>query len=408
MAVVHQQVPGPRPVPGGLSGIRGLRSAGVHCGIKSRSPDLAVLVTDGPAVAAATFTTNRVQAAPVIVTREHLSRSETVRGVVIASGVANACTGHQGLENARTMAALLAQHLGVAPEEVLVASTGVIGKQLPMPKVEAGIAAALAQARADGGADAARAICTTDTRPKEAAVEVALRGGVVRVGGMAKGSGMIHPNMATMLAFVATDAQVDRAWLAQRWRQSVAATYNRITVDGDTSTNDMAVVLATGASGVAPHGPEEEALLGRALDWVNLELARMIAADGEGAQHLLVVRVTGAASPAEADGCARVIAASPLVKTAIAGKDPNWGRILAAAGRAGVALDPDRLELWIGGVRVAAGGMGLPGAEAAAREAMEAFEVEIRLDLGVGEHEGLAFGCDLTEGYVRINAAYRT
>lgn len=408
MAVVHEHLLEPRPVPGGLSGVGGVRTAGVHCGIKGRSLDLAVVVSDRPAVAAATFTTNRVQAAPVVITREHLSRAETVRAIVVASGVANACTGEQGLQNARQMAAVLAEHLGAAPEEVLVASTGVIGRQLPMPQVEAGIAAALLQARPDGGAQAARAICTTDTRTKEAAVEVPLRGGVVRVGGMAKGSGMIHPNMATMLAFVATDAQVERGWLEDRWRRSVAASYNRITVDGDTSTNDMALVLATGASGVAPQGSEEEALLGQALDWVNLELARMIAADGEGAQHLMVVRVTGAASGAQADACARAIAGSPLVKTAVAGRDPNWGRILAAAGRAGVELDPDRLELWIGGVQVASCGTGLPEAEAAARAAMEPFEVEIRLDLGVGPHEGLAFGCDLTEEYVRINAEYRT
>lgn len=408
MAVMRDQPLELRPVPGGLNGVRGLRTAGVHCGIKARSLDLAVVLSDGPAVAAGTFTTNRVEAAPVTVTREHLSRAATVRGIVVASGVANACTGVQGLENARRMAAVLAGHLGAAPEEVLVASTGVIGRQLPMTRVEAGIAAAVAQARPDGAADAARAICTTDTRTKEAAVELVLRGGVVRVGGMAKGSGMIHPDMATMLAFVATDAQVERGWLEARWRRSVARTYNRITVDGDTSTNDMALILATGASGVAPQGSEEEALLAQALDWVNLELARMIAADGEGAQHLMVVRVTGAASEAEAAACARAIAASPLVKTAVAGRDPNWGRILAAAGRSGVVLDPERLELWIGGVQVASGGAGLPEAEAAARAAMEPFEVEIRLDLGVGGHQGLAFGCDLTEGYVRINADYRS
>jgi len=397
-----------RPVPGGLDAVRGIEAAGVHCGIKGRKPDLAVLVSRPAAVAAGTFTTSRVQAAPVQVSREHLDRGGRIRGIVVNSGVANACTGRQGLADARRMAALLAGRLGVEPEEVLVASTGVIGQRLPMEKIESGIAAAVAQARAGGGGDAARAICTTDTRSKEAAVEVVLRGGVVRVGGMAKGSGMIHPNMATMLAFVATDAAVGREWLATRWRQSVAASYNRITVDGDTSTNDMALVLANGASGVAPSGPDEEALLGEALDQVNLALARMIAADGEGAGHLLVVRVTGAATPEEADRCARVIAASPLVKTAVAGQDPNWGRILAAAGRSGVALDPERLDLWIGGVPVAAGGAGCPEADKAAREAMKSFEVEIRLDLGVGPCEGLAFGCDLTHEYVRINAEYRS
>ncbi|BAS27100.1 ornithine acetyltransferase [Limnochorda pilosa] len=398
----------PRPVPGGLDAVRGIQAAGVHCGIKGRNPDLAVVVTHPPAVAAGTFTTNRVQAAPVVVSREHLARGGLVRAIVVNSGIANACTGEQGLADARRMAAVLAERLGAAPQEVLVASTGVIGQSLPMEKVEAGIQAAVEQVRAGGGADAARAICTTDTRIKQAAVKVSLRGGTVRVGGMAKGSGMIHPNMATMLAFVATDAAVEREWLEERWRRSVAASYNRITVDGDTSTNDMALVLANGASGVRPDGPGEEALLGEALDQVNLELARMIAADGEGASHLMVVRVTGAASPEEADRCARTIAASPLVKTAVAGRDPNWGRILAAAGRSGVTLDPSRLDLWIGGVQVAAGGAGRKGAEEAARARMEPFEVEIRLDLGSGPHEGLAFGCDLTEGYVRINAEYRS
>ena len=316
----------------------GFRAAAVEAGIKPDRPDLALLVADRSCAAAGMFTTNRAQAAPVVVSREHL-RSGRARALVVNAGCANAATGERGLADAREMACLAATALGCRAEEVVVASTGVIGVHLPMDKIRAAIPRAAAGLTWDGGAAAARAIMTTDTRPKEVTVEFPVGGVMARVGAMARGAGMIAPNMATLLAFFTTDAAVDPSLLKSALAEAVGEGLNRITVDGDTSTNDMAVVLASGAAEAPPIASEgrDYTAFRDALAQASRELAEMIVRDGEGASRIAEVRVEGARTAAEADRVARTIAESPLVKTALHGGDPNWGRILAAAGRSGGA-----------------------------------------------------------------------
>lgn len=404
---------GAQRVEGGVTAAELFQACGLHAGIKRVRPDLALLYAERPCAAAACFTTNQVQAAPVVVTREHLVRSGGIaQAVVVNSGNANACTGPRGLQDAREMAQETARVLGVAEERVLVASTGVIGVPLPMDRLREGIRRAAGLLSRDGGHAAAEAILTTDTRTKEFALRLPLSGGRwVHIGGMAKGSGMIHPQLATMLAFITTDAPVPAAALQAALTQAVDLSFNMVTVDGDTSTNDMVVVLASGAAG----GPEVELdspdfqQFSRGLQAVCTFLAREIARDGEGARHLIEVYVTGARSAADARQVARVVAGSNLVKTAVAGGDPNWGRIAAAAGRAGVPLNAERLSVWLGDVLVVQAGVPTDYSEESARQALLGDEVRIRVDLGEGgPGEAVAWGCDLTCDYVHINASYRT
>lgn len=402
----------PSPAAAGLGGVTaplGFKAAAVAAGIKAQGADLTLLVADAPCTAAAVFTTNRAQAAPVVVSRAHVA-SGRARAVVVNSGCANAATGETGLKDARETAALVAQTVGCRPEEVVVASTGVIGVALPMAKLRSGIPSAFARLARENGAEAARAIMTTDTRPKEAVVECAVGGRTVRVGGMAKGAGMIAPRMATMLAFFTTDAAVDAALLQGALREAVGASLNRITVDGDTSTNDMAVLLASGAANApAIQGPGADYDAFRsALTETARRLAEMIVRDGEGATRIAEVRVTGAASEDDADRIARTIAESPLVKTALHGGDPNWGRILAAAGRSGVAIDVSRVDIHLGDVWVCQGGAARAYDEAAAHEAMIADPVRIRVALHAGAGESWIWTCDLSRSYVDINAHYRS
>ncbi len=401
--------PSYREVAGGVAAPRGFRAAGLHIGLKRVRKDLALVVSDVPAAAAATFTTNRVQAAPVQVTREHV-RGGTLRAIVCNSGNANACNGPQGLGDARRMAELVAEAIGVQPQEVAVASTGVIGVPLPMDKIAAGIPQVVARLSTDGGQDAAEAIMTTDTVPKQIAVEFELKGHTVRIGGMAKGSGMIHPNMATMLAFVTTDAAIEPAALQAVVRRSVERTYNRITVDGDTSTNDMVVVMANGMAGSPVLTLEDPDLerFAQALDHVNGVLARAIARDGEGATKLVEVRVVGAPTEAEAVQIARSIAGSNLVKTAVYGEDANWGRILCAAGYSGVDFDPGMVDVYIGDLLVAKDGTGLAFDEARAKEILRQADVVLVVDLKAGAAAASVWTCDLTYDYVKINASYRS
>ena len=388
---------------------RGFRAAAVAAGLKPGRDDLALLVADGACAAAGVFTQNRATAAPVLVSREHL-RAGRARAVVVNAGCANAATGEAGLRDAREMAALTARAIGCAAEEVVVASTGVIGVPLPMDKIRTGIAKAAGQLSPDGGASVARAIMTTDTKPKEIAFEVLLAGGTARLGGMAKGAGMIAPNMATMLAFFTTDAQVAPALLQRALVEAVGDSLNRITVDGDTSTNDMAVVLASGASRlpeIAAEGAAFEAFR-NALTQGARRLAEMIVRDGEGVTRVAWVRVEGAASPGDADRIARTVAESPLVKTALHGGDPNWGRILAAAGRSGVEVDLAGLDIFIGDVQVAEGGAARAYDEAVAAAAMREDPVRLRLRFRAGAAKGSFFTSDLSHGYVDINAHYRS
>ncbi|MEW6399482.1 MAG: bifunctional glutamate N-acetyltransferase/amino-acid acetyltransferase ArgJ [Bacillota bacterium] len=398
------------PAEGRVRWPSGFLAAGANAGLKKNGRlDLALVASLYPARAAGVFTRNRVQAAPVAVTREHL-QGGVLRGLVCNSGRANACVGEQGLADARAMAeeaaAVLSQSLGeeVPARQVAVASTGVIGVPLPMDRVREGIRRAGTGLSRQGFAEAARAIMTTDTRPKTAGVTVNLPDGEVTVAGMAKGSGMIHPDMATMLAFIFTDARAGEAALGGILRRAVDDTFNMLTVDGDTSTNDMVVLMANGASGIDPG----EDVLEQTVTRVCLDLARQIARDGEGASRYLEVEVRGAATREDARRAARAVASSSLVKTAVAGADPNWGRILAAVGHSGASFDPGRVAVSLGPVEVARHGVEVPFDEARARLALSAPEVHIGVHLGAGPHGARAFGCDLTEEYVRINASYRS
>jgi glutamate N-acetyltransferase/amino-acid N-acetyltransferase len=394
----------------GITAPLGFRAAATACGIKKDEHlDLALLVADWGCSAAAVFTTNRAQAAPVIVSREHLAAGQA-RVVVVNAGCANAGTGEQGLRDARDMAACVAREIGCRSGDVVVASTGVIGVALPMEKLRAGIARAVPFLSREGGADAARAILTTDTHPKEVVVEFPLGGETARIGAMAKGSGMIAPNMATMLAFFTTDAAVDARLLHRALREAVGESLNRVTVDGDTSTNDMAVVLASGALPV--RAILEEGRDYDAFRWALTEASRRIAAliirDGEGATRVAEVRVEGARLESEADRIARTVAESPLVKTALYGGDPNWGRVLAAVGRAGVDVDMSECDLFLGDVWVAEGGRARAYDEEAARRALLEDPIRIRIRLKSGRAVGWIWTCDLTHGYVDINAHYRS
>jgi glutamate N-acetyltransferase/amino-acid N-acetyltransferase len=387
----------------------GFRAAGVAAGLKFGRLDLALVAADGLCSAAGIFTANLAKAAPVLVSREHLLGGRA-RAIVINAGCANAGTGDAGLADAREMAALAASAIGCQPAEVVVASTGVIGVRLPMDKVRAGVAEAARHLSRDGGADAARAIMTTDTRPKLVAARFESGGVSCQVGGMAKGAGMIAPNLATMLAFFTTDATVAPALLRRALVSAVGESLNRITVDGDTSTNDCAVALASGAAGapeITGEGAGYDALC-HALTEVSRELARQLVRDGEGVTRIAEVRVEGARTCDEADRIARTVAESPLVKTALHGGDPNWGRVLAAVGRAGVPLDITGVSLWIGDVHVAEAGAACDYVEKQAAAAMQEDPVRLRIRLAEGQASGWIWTSDLSHGYVDINAHYRS
>jgi len=397
-------------LPGGVTAPDGYLAAGVACGIKASGLDLALLVSQRPASAAALFTTNRAAAAPVHLSRRHLAATGGhARAIVTNSGCANACTGAAGDASARAMADQTARALGCRPEEVLVASTGVIGVALDPAKVSAGISAAVgALARAHGDL-AARAIMTTDPWPKAHAVEVATPQGRFRVGGMAKGSGMIEPSLATMLAYLTTDAQVSPAALRLALAEACDDTFNAITVDGECSTNDSLFALANGASGVRIDGRAEREALVAGLRAVARELALGIVRGGEGATKLVTVRVTGAACREDARIAARAVANSLLVKTAVHGGDPNWGRLVAVAGRSGAAFELSRARVAIGGVDLFTGGQPHDDRAPAAAEVLRGAEVTIAVNLGTGgSHEATVWTCDLSAEYVRINAEYRT
>ncbi len=394
---------------GGVTTPRGFRAAGVRAGIKASGDlDLALLVSDRPAAAAAMFTINRVQAAPVLVSRENLTRSGgVVRAIVINSGCANACTGDGGKRVAQEMAAETARLLECPVEQVLVASTGVIGVGLPVEKIRAGLPAALRALAADQGSTAARAIMTTDPFPKEAAARTKIGDRDVLVGGMAKGAGMIEPMMATMLAFVTTDAAVPRPLLDRALRDAVRDTFNAITVDGECSTNDMVTLLANGESGATVDEASYGTFVG-ALRAVCLELAISIVRGGEGATKLVTVNVTGALSPDEARRAAKAIANSPLVKTAIHGGDPNWGRLIAVAGRAGVEFELTRAAVAIGPTVLFKDGTPHDENAPRAAEYLKGKEIVVEVDLGAGRASSTVWTCDLSADYVRINADYRT
>ncbi len=399
------------PVAGGVTAAAGFRSAAVHCGIKKNAAalDLALIVADGPATAAAIFTTNLAQAAPVTVSRQHLQRTGGIaRAVVVNSGCANACTGLEGLSNAEQMTVETAAQLGCVPEQVVVASTGVIGVGLDMDKVLPGVRRAATEFARGKGDEAARAIMTTDPFPKEHAVAVQTARGSFVIGGIAKGSGMIEPNMATMLGFLTTDAQVAPPLLRRALADAARNTFNAITVDGDSSTNDSLFALASGASGVAIDEETYPAFLAGLLE-VSRELAIGIVRGGEGATKLITINVTGATTEDDARRVGKTIANSPLVKTAVHGADPNWGRIVAAAGRSGAAFDINRLTVHVGGVLLFEQGLPHDDAAPQAAQHLKGADVRIDVDLGTpGSGAATTWTCDLSAEYVRINGEYRT
>jgi glutamate N-acetyltransferase/amino-acid N-acetyltransferase len=396
-------------IEGAVTAPKGFRAAGVSCGIKPSGLDFALIVPDVTASAAGLFTTNRAVAAPVVLSRTQLARSGGLaRAIVVNSGCANACTGSDGVEVARETAELVARRVGCPLEQVLVASTGVIGVSLDIHKIATGVGAAFEKLRHNGGHDAALAIMTTDVSPKEKAVRVQTSRGAFHVGGIAKGAGMIEPMMATMLAFVTCDAHVPPPLLRKALAEVTADTFNAITVDGECSTNDSVIALANGASGVDIDDSTYPALM-QGLKAVCQHLAVEIVRGGEGATKLVTIRVTGAGSRADAERAARTIANSPLVKTAIHGGDPNWGRLVAAAGRAGVPFDLDHAAISIGAIQLFRKGQ--PHDELAPQAAayLQGREISIDVDLGTGgSHEATMWTCDFSADYVRINADYRT
>jgi glutamate N-acetyltransferase/amino-acid N-acetyltransferase len=399
---------------------RGFRAGTAACGIKAftagasaiptgQKDDLCVIHSALLCDTGGVFTTNKIKSASVVIDQLHLQHNR-VQALTITSGNANACTGAQGFKDALQISKLSADRLDLDPDQVLVSSTGVIGRYLPMDAIKPGIAVACGKLSADGGAAAARAILTTDLVPKTATAELELAGKTIRLGGMCKGSGMIHPNMATMLAYITTDAAVEPGLMGKLVKSIADRSFNQVTVDGDSSTNDTFLILANGAAGNEPirGGSPAAKQLEQALLEVAQQLARAIARDGEGATKLITVKVSDALSDADARLAARAVAASSLVKTAIHGGDPNWGRIVCALGYSGAELALDKLHLTVGGEVVFERGAGVDVDLSAVRHAFEQPEIEIVATLGLADGHAEAWGCDLSEEYVRINADYTT
>jgi glutamate N-acetyltransferase/amino-acid N-acetyltransferase len=407
-------------VTGGVSAPIGFRATGITAGLKpSGAPDLALILSDTEAIAAGVFTKTQVRAACVDYCRQRLQTKHSARAILCNAGQANAATGEQGWQDAVESAELLAQTLNISPDAVMLASTGVIGRRIKMDALREGIPKVVAALSPDGGDAASQAIVTTDLVTKSIALETKIEGRPVRIGGMAKGSGMIHPNMATMLGFITCDAAVSTSLWQQMLTRAVEKSFNQITVDGDTSTNDTVIALANGqsrTSAITEPSPEADKLEAM-LTAVCQHLAKAIARDGEGATCLIEVQVSGAPDEVSARQVARTIAGSSLVKSAIFGRDPNWGRIAAAAGRAGVTFDQDNLRVQLGDMLLMKDGQPLEFdrqaasdylKQAAAGEYLKSDTVLISVDLGNGSGSGVAWGCDLSYDYVKINAEYTT
>jgi glutamate N-acetyltransferase/amino-acid N-acetyltransferase len=392
---------------GGVSSASGFLAGAVHAGIKSTDElDLAILCSEVLCTAAGVFTTNQIKSAPIILSRRHIAKGQA-QAVVVNSGCANACTGGQGLADALEMANLAAARLGLSPEHILVASTGVIGVPLPMDKIKTGILEI--KPTRGGGQDFCRAMMTTDTRPKEIAVQVDAGGAKFTIGGAAKGAGMIHPNMATMLCFITSDAAVSAEFLPVALQKAIDCSFNMISIDGDTSPSDCAFLLANGLAGNEPIGFDNGDAFQEALNAVCTHLAKSIARDGEGATKLIEITVQGAADQAGARQAARTITSSPLVKAAIHGNDPNWGRIVAALGRSGAAVSEDKLDVYLNDVCIMKQGRPTSFSKQEMISALSnSDDVLIRLCLNLGDGQATAWGCDLSEEYVTINSAYTT
>jgi glutamate N-acetyltransferase/amino-acid N-acetyltransferase len=412
-----------KEISGGVCAPKGFLAGGIRCGIKasSQKKDLALIYSEKVCNCAAMFTGNKVKAASVLVSQENIAGGK-LRAIIANSGNANACTGHEGMSAAKRMAQLTADALKIDPSQVAVASTGVIGVQLPIELIEKNIDALKEDLRHDeqGHADALEAIMTTDARKKEIAVEVEIGGELVRIGAMTKGSGMIHPNMATMLAFITTDAAVENTALESALRLAVKRSFNRLTVDGDTSTNDMVVIMANGAaenapvnsSNKCPHCTADYNAFYAALEYVCVSLARKMARDGEGATKLVTVTVTGAQNEETAAALAKSVASSSLVKAACFGADANWGRVLCALGYAGVDFVPEKTGVSFrsgaGEIEVCKNGQTVNFSEEKAKKILSEEEIEILVNLHNGDEKASVWGCDLTYDYVKINGDYRS
>ncbi len=404
-----------KEIRGGVTAAKGFTASGVHVGIRKNKEkkDLALVWSEVPCTAAACYTTNKVFGQPLVVTREHLADG-VAQAIIVNSGNANTCTGAPGIAAARAMADFVARRLPVKASDVVVASTGVIGVPLDVSVIEAGMDSLVASLSKAGAIDAREAIMTTDTMKKEVTVSVDLGGRTVVIGAMAKGSGMIHPNMATMLSFITTDCAIDAGLLQSALSESVKRTYNRVSVDGDTSTNDMVVILANGLAG-NPRITTRDAdyrTFAEALDWLNTELAKLIAFDGEGATKLIECTVDGAMNESEAEALAKSVISSSLVKTAMFGSDANWGRVLCALGYTDASFDPERVDLSFesakGYIEVCRKGAPMQFSEEKAQLVLSAQTVTLYIDLHAGDAQATAWGCDLSYEYVRINGDYRT
>ena len=389
---------------------KGYAAGATYAGIKTYSADkldLGLLLSHKPSTVAGTFTTSAVKSPSVRLTQERVS-SGGGRALVVNSGIANTCVGEQGYEDAQDAAAEAAKHLGLGSDEVLIASTGIIGVELPMALIRAGVARI--ELSEDGGHALARAILTTDTRPKEGAVSFEVNGTTVTIGGIAKGAGMIHPNMATMLCFLTTDGEIESPFLQRALKQAVDASFNMLSVDGDTSTNDMVLIYANGAvkAGAIEEGSPYGDLFQEALNQLCVHLTKELARDGEGANRLIEVTVDGATTSSAARLAARTVVASNLVKTAVHGADPNWGRVIAALGRSGAELEEDKIALYVNDVCMMEGGRPIPFHRDGVVALMQGPEVSFRIRLNLGQGRATAWGCNLSEEYVTFNSAYTT
>ncbi len=389
---------------------KGFKATGIHCGVKHKKKDLALLTSEVPASVAGVFSTNAIIGAPLVVTKEVVYSTKKMQALIVCSGIANSCTGKQGIIDAYTMQEKMAEKLGIAPELVGVGSTGVIGEMLKMDPILSGIQKLEPTDELEGAINFSQAIMTTDTVTKDTSYKTMIDGKEVIIAGTAKGSGMIEPNMATMFAFITTDANIESDYLQAALKSITDVTFNAITVDGDSSTNDMVLVMANGLAennSLTPAHPDWENFV-ETLHMVSLDLAKMIAKDGEGATKLIEVEVKGAVNDEEARKIAKTVVGSPLVKTAVFGSDANWGRIIVAIGYSGATIDPNAINVWIGDTQVVGDGGPVPFSEEEAHLYLKQAEIKFVVELNQGSGQGTAWGCDLTYDYVQINATYRS
>lgn len=394
---------------GSITSVKGIKAAGIACGLKKQKKDLALIYSEKPCSAAGTFTLNKVKAAPILISQYIVRHKHQIKALLVNSGNANACTGIDGYNDALESQKIAAETLGITPSQVLISSTGVIGQRLNMNAVTSGIQKIVNEISGDGGLDAAEAIMTTDIAKKSFAIKVPLSTGEVTIGGICKGSGMIMPNMATMLAFLATDAEVEQSLLQKILSEAVNLSFNKISVDGDTSTNDMVILLSNGETGIKiTERSEDFGIFKKALIQVCTDMAKSIAADGEGATKLITVSVKNAKTVKDADAIAKAVSISPLVKTAINGSDANWGRILSAVGNSGADISPEKISISFGKMKILQPDYKVEFSEPDAKKLLSEKEVEIVIDINEGENNSTWYTCDFSTQYVEINASYRS